>query len=116
MKWLADENFDNDIVRGLLRQRRGFDVTRVQDVGLAGESDSIVLEWATRNERAILTHDLSTMIPAMQLQLQIHERCTPVLLVPHALATGLAIAEILLLDTCSVAADWEAGVLYLPLR
>ena len=40
----ADENFDNDIVRGLLRRRPDIDVVRVQDVGLSGASDPIILE------------------------------------------------------------------------
>ena len=33
---LADEDFDNDIVRGVLRLVSSVDLVRVQDVGLAG--------------------------------------------------------------------------------
>lgn len=44
MLWLlADENFDNDIVRGVLRRVVHADVLRVQDVGLAGAEDPDVL-------------------------------------------------------------------------
>ena len=32
MKWLADECFNNDIVRALLRRSHGFDIIRAQDV------------------------------------------------------------------------------------
>ena len=32
VKWLADENFDNDILRGIRRRVAGFDVVRAQDV------------------------------------------------------------------------------------
>jgi hypothetical protein len=32
VKWLADENFDNDILRGIRRRVTGFDVLRVQDI------------------------------------------------------------------------------------
>lgn len=35
-KLLADENFDNTIVRGLLRRKSDVDILRVQDVGLSG--------------------------------------------------------------------------------
>lgn len=45
MKFLADENFDNTIVRGLMRRKPDIDLIRVQDVGLSGEDDAIVLEW-----------------------------------------------------------------------
>jgi predicted nuclease of predicted toxin-antitoxin system len=62
MKWLADECFDNDIVRGLLRHSPGFDLIRVQDVSqIAGGDDGIVLARAAKNERVALTHDVSTM-------------------------------------------------------
>ena len=32
MKWLADECFDNDIIRGLLRHCPSFDIARAQDI------------------------------------------------------------------------------------
>ena len=57
----ADENFDNDIVRGLLRRKPGVDIVRVQDAGLSGAADPTVLEWAAREDRIVLTHDVSTM-------------------------------------------------------
>ena len=61
MKWLADENFDNDILRGIWRRAVGFDVVRVQDVAeISGLDDPAVLEWATTNHRIVLTHDDSS--------------------------------------------------------
>lgn len=65
MKWLADENFDNNILRGIIRRLPEFDVVRTQDlVEIAGSEDPAVLAWATANRRILLTHDVSTMIPA----------------------------------------------------
>ena len=46
LKLAIDENFNRDIVRGLLRRRPGLDLSRVQDVGLTGANDPTVLEWA----------------------------------------------------------------------
>jgi hypothetical protein len=115
VKWLADENLRGAIVRGLLRRAPGFGIVRVQDVQISGENDTAVLDWATRNDRAVLTHDVSTMIPAMRELLRI-SRCAPIVFVPDSLPDGLAIEEILLLDECSVEDDWAAGVVYLPLR
>jgi len=43
LKLLADENFDNAIVRGFLRRRTNIDIVRVQDVGLSGEDDPTIL-------------------------------------------------------------------------
>ncbi len=61
MKFLADENFDNTIVRGLIRRKPEIDIIRVQDVGLSGEDDPIVLEWAAEEDRILLTHDVATI-------------------------------------------------------
>jgi hypothetical protein len=116
VKWLSDENFDNDIVRGVLRRSPRFDVVRAQDlVEVAGRTDAVLLDWASQNDRIVLTHDLSTIIPAMRQQLQRTDSCAPIVLVPDSLPLGLVIEEILLLDECSTKADWASGVLYLPL-
>jgi hypothetical protein len=40
----ADENLNNDLVRGLLRRRPDLDIVRVRDAGLAGADDPTVLE------------------------------------------------------------------------
>ena len=47
----ADENFNNDIVRGLLRRNPRVDIVRLQDAGLSGASDEAVLEWAAGEGR-----------------------------------------------------------------
>ena len=61
LKLLADENFDNNIVRGLRRRNSNIDIVRVQDVGLSGEDDPTVLQWAAQEKRVLLTHDVSTI-------------------------------------------------------
>lgn len=61
IRFAADENFNHDIVRGLLRRTPHLDIVRVQDVGLSGADDATVLEWAAREGRVLLTHDVSTL-------------------------------------------------------
>ena len=57
MKWLADECFDNDIIRGLLRRQPDFDLVRAQDVSdIASRDDQTVLTWAGRNARDYCSH------------------------------------------------------------
>ncbi len=111
MKWLADENLDNDILRGITRRRAEFDVIRTQDIELiSGRDDPALLAWATANGRVVLTHDLSTMLPAMREQMK------RFVFVRDSLPVSLVIEEIVLLDECSVEEDWAAGVIYLPLH
>ena len=61
MRWLANENFNNDIVRALFRRKPGIDVVRAQDVGLTGIDDQALLAWAAEQDRVLLTHDVSTI-------------------------------------------------------
>jgi hypothetical protein len=39
LRLAADENFNSDIVRGLIRRKPDVDIVRVQDVGLSGAED-----------------------------------------------------------------------------
>lgn len=55
-RFLADENFNNQIVRGVLRQSPDIDIVRVQDVDLSGADDPTVLAWAAQERRIVLTH------------------------------------------------------------
>ncbi len=48
LRLLADENFNNQIVWGILRRRPEIDIVRVQDVGLSETDDRVILEWAAQ--------------------------------------------------------------------
>src|SRR3990172_556373 len=61
LRLAADENFNGDIVRGLVRRNPKLDIVRVQDVGLSGADDPSVLQWGADQGRIIVTHDISTL-------------------------------------------------------
>ncbi|MEH2223951.1 DUF5615 family PIN-like protein [Nostoc sp.] len=61
LRFLADENFNNQIIRGVLHRNSNIDIVRVQDVGLTEADDPTVLEWAAQKRRVVLTHDVATM-------------------------------------------------------
>jgi hypothetical protein len=61
VRCLADENFNGDILRTVRHRRPEIDIVRVQDVGLSGAPDPQILEWAAREERVVITHDVSTL-------------------------------------------------------
>ena len=70
-RFLADENFNNQIVRGVLRQAPSIDIVRVQDVGLSGADDPTVLAWVAETGRIVLTHDVATMITFAYQRIQV---------------------------------------------
>ena len=116
MRWLADENFNNDIIRGLRRQNQNIDVVRAQDIGLSGVSDELVLEWAAEHNRILLTHDVSTITAFAYRRLMKGDQMPGVFEVNRSLSIRVAIEDILLLTECSVPGEWEGQVRYLPLR
>ena len=61
LRLAADENFNNDLVRGILRREPTIDIVRIQDVGLSGADDPTVLAWTAEEGRVLLTHDVTTL-------------------------------------------------------
>ena len=112
----ADENLNNDIVRGLLRRKPDLDIVRVQDSGLSGKTDSIVLEWCANDGRVLLTHDVSTITKHAYDRVAASKSMPGVFEVPRGMPVGEAIDDVLLLAECSLDGEWEGQIRYLPLR
>ncbi|MBL7183411.1 MAG: DUF5615 family PIN-like protein [Anaerolineae bacterium] len=115
LRLAADENFNNDIVRGLWRRKPELDIVRIQDVGLSGADDPTVLEWAAREGRVLLTHDVTTMTGYAYERVRAGQPMPEVFEVSRAVPIGRAIEDILLLAECSLEGEWEGQVRYLPL-
>lgn len=111
----ADENFNNDIVRGLLRRKPDMDIVRIQDVGLSGADDPTVLEWIAEEGRVLLTHDVTTITQYAYERVRAGLRMPGVFEVNRSVPIGRAIEDILLLSDCSLDGEWEGQVRYLPL-
>ena len=116
IRLLADENFNNNIVRGLLRREPEKDIVRVQDVGLSGADDPTVLEWAAQAERILLTHDVTTITRYAFERIKSSKPMPGVFEVNRMGPIGVAIEDILLIAECSLPGEWEGQVRYLPLR
>ena len=116
LRFAADENFNNAILRGLLRRNSDIDIVRVQDVGLSGADDSAILEWSAREERVLLTHDVATITRYVYERVRVGKPMPGVFEVGRNVTIGTAIEDILLIAECSVEGEWEGQVRYLPLR
>lgn len=116
LRLAADENFNNDIVRGIRRRNPAVDLVRVQDEGMIGDDDPTILEWAAQSGRVLLTHDVSTMTRHAYDRVREGKLMPGVFEVGRDVAIGIAIEEILMLFECSIPGEWEGQVRYLPLR
>ncbi len=113
---VADENFNNDILRGLARRDSSLDIVRVQDVGLTHAPDPEVLEWAAQANRVLLTHDQNTVTKFAYQRVVDEKRMPGVIEVNRSVPMGVAIEDILLLAVLSKAGELEGKIIYLPLR
>jgi len=116
LRFIADENLNYNIVRGLLRRKADLNITRIQDVDLSGKDDATVLEWAAQENRILLTHDVSTITKYA------YERVNEGLSMPGVFEIkmdsplGDIIDDLLLLANYSYEDEWEGKILYLPLK
>ena len=115
IRLLTDENVDHTILRGLIRRVPHLDFVLVHDVGLTSQPDPVLLRWAARNHRSILTQDAKTMIPyAEQLMMQ-GELMTGLIVVPQGLGIGRAINDLVLVVECYSESEMRDRIERLPL-
>lgn len=115
VSFLADENFNGRIVRGLLRRAPHMDLVRAQNVGLLGAPDPTVLGWAAKSGRVLLTHDAATMPTHAFNRVERALAMSGVLIVRESLAIGSVIEDLLLIFEAGEAQDLVGSVIYLPL-
>jgi hypothetical protein len=113
---LIDENFNQRILRGLMRAVPGLDFVLIQDVGLRGCADPVVLAWAAEQKRVLVTHDLKT-IPKHAYE-RIHDQLPMpgVISLPDSMTIRQSVEELKLLVQCINLTELENLVFYLPLR
>jgi hypothetical protein len=115
LRYLADEDFDNRILRAFRRRQPDLDWIRVQDIGLSGGEDESVLQFAADNQRVVLTRDVSTMTSAAYGRIERAEPMLGLIVVPHRTAIGRAIDELIFLAKESASDEWVGQVVWLPL-
>ncbi|MBI4325242.1 MAG: DUF5615 family PIN-like protein, partial [Chloroflexi bacterium] len=96
-----DENFNNDILRGMLRRNASLDLVRIQDAGLSGKNDPTVLEWAAQKRRVLISHDGSTITAHAYARVAAGKAMPGVFEVPRAVPIAAAIEDLLLIAECS---------------
>ena len=115
LRYLADKDLDNRIVRGMRRAAPDIDFVRAQDVRLGAQGDDLVLIHAADAGRLVVTHDVSTMTAAAIRRTQRGESSPGVIVVPQTLSIGRAIDELIVIAAASEPDEWRDQILYLPL-
>lgn len=115
MRLLSDENFNGDIVRGILLRCSNLDLVRVQDVGLEGASDPDILDWAAKNNRILLTHDRATIPNFYYDRVRTGGSMPGIFIINDHFPVKEAINELFLMNVCTNQEEWNGLVVYLPL-
>lgn len=116
MRFLADENFNGKILDGLRQAAPDIDVVRAQDTEIYQANDPDLLEWAARDSRILLTHDVQT-IPGF-----VYDRVRQGLVMPGVIVAsgtvpiGQAIEELAIMIGASTADEFENKIKYVPIR
>jgi hypothetical protein len=116
IRFLSDEDFNRRILRGLRRRLPALDIVRVQDVGLITRPDPEVLEWAAKENRVLLTHDVTTMSKHAFDRVNDGLPMPGVIEISQETPIGEAIEELILIVECSLENEWHNQVIFLPLK
>ncbi len=116
LSFLADEDFNGRIARGLFHRQSDLDLVRVQDVGLQGADDEVILEWLEDHGRILLTHDARTIPRHVRNRLADGFSVPGVLIVDDQAPIGVCIEDILLVADCSNMDEWRNQIYYLPFK
>ena len=112
--FLADYDFNGEIVDGLRRREPTVDLKSGSEAGLEGIADPEVLGKAADEGRVLITHDHRTM-PRHFGEFVSRRQSPGVFIIPQQISIGAAIEELLLIWSASEAEEWVNRVLYLPL-
>ncbi len=114
MLLLTDEDFDERIARAL-RRASSHSVESARKHLPEGSLDSRVIDLAMDLGAILLTHDISTLAPLIRSRIRAGGLVPRVIVVIKETPVGRASSNILIIVDVAQPADWEAGVIYVPL-
>jgi len=115
VKFLADENFNGKIIKGLRREYPQIEIIRVQDTEMYQAPDPDLLAWATEHDYILLSHDAKTMPTHANQRLIDGLLLKGVIIVKDTLPFRDVIDDLLTIAQASSANEWQNKVTFLPL-
>ena len=117
LRLASDADVHGDILRGLHRRMPIIDRVRVHDALPEGTSDPVVLEWAAREDRVLITNDRNSMVGLAYERVAAGDPMPGIIATTNDQSVGLAIDDILLLaEFVSEEEVRDQMVIFLPYR
>lgn len=113
-RFLTDQDFNENIIRGVERLEPNVEFLKVREIGLEEASDSEVLEYAAENQWIVLSHDVQTMSKEGIVRINNGQPMTGLLLVHQRSPIGQIIDDLLAIWGASELEEWSNRVFFLP--
>jgi len=113
-RFLADADFNQKIVLGLLRREPTIDFQTGSQGGVIGRPDPEVLAIAARENRILISHDRGTM-PAHFLRFTATQSSPGLVLVLQEIDIRTAIEDLLLIWAATTLEEWRDKIGFVPL-
>lgn len=114
-RFLADYDFNERIVSGVLRKEPSVVFEHVRDWNLQRRSDSDILDFAAANGLIVTSHDVNTMRAVAVERVSAGLPFAGLVLASQSLPVGAAIEQLILVWAASDAEGWTGVIEFLPL-
>jgi predicted nuclease of predicted toxin-antitoxin system len=114
MKFLADENFNNAILRGTRQRTPDVVFIRVQDIDLAGADDLTILRFASEEGFILLSHDVNTMRGLFYELVATGQPVPALFLIHKQTPIGPVVDALELIILASDESEWVDQVSFIP--
>jgi hypothetical protein len=116
LRLLFDQDFDEDVLEGLLRLAPDLDYVTARDIGMSAAHDTDLLIRSAAENRILVTHDRKTMPGHVRTVIEAGHNIAGVFIVPQRMPIARSINDLHILVTCSTMDEWQNVVRHLPLR
>jgi Domain of unknown function (DUF5615) len=114
-RFLADHDFNERIVTGLLRREPVAQISHVRDFGLGSRSDTEILQFAWDQRFLVISHDVNTMSAAAYDRMDAKQSIFGLLLSRQSLPIATVIDNLVMIWAATEAEEWLNQVRYLPI-
>lgn len=115
LRLLADQDFDERILKGLLQREPSIDFVRSREVGLDRAPDAAVLAYAASDTRVVLSHDANTMTAAALARMSARLPMNGLIIIPQRRKIGRLIDDLLIVWGVLDSDELMNTIRYVPL-
>jgi hypothetical protein len=114
VRYLADEDFRQPIVKAIRRLEPSIEVTSARELGLSGYTDGDVLTFAQQNNWIVLSHDVNTLKSTADDRVLKQLGVAGVILVAQSKPTRIVAEALVQIWATTTMEDWRDVIVFVP--